>query len=419
MEHLKHFGLTQDPFENEPDLRAYFESRAHQSAQRRAERGVRQGKGLTLLVGSVGTGKTLLTRRILEGLEEEMYEANLMVMVKGAADSGSVLARFARQLGVDDLAGERSGLLAQIYEQLAVVREDGRHGVLIIDDAHVMSADTLAEMGGLLNLEYEDRRLLSLVLVGLPELEQALARDASLGQRVDVRVQLGGLSAEDAEAYLAHRIERVGGDPAILSGDAVAALHKYGHGRPRLMNTLADNALFEAFDAGRPHVEASDVETAAADLGIGPDPGATFQNAAAAAAHGSPAPSGGASATGSADSATSARGGASAGELPSLEPDASASDLGSLLESAPSLGDDDVEEEEEAVSHLELENALDEADDAAGDGDEEDALLAALEPEPAAEEAPAAARARAPEPEAAASNGDDEIDDLFAELLDD
>jgi type II secretory pathway predicted ATPase ExeA len=397
VEHLQHFGLAQDPFENEPDLHAYFESGAHRSAQRRVERGVRQGKGLTLLVGAVGTGKTLLTRRILEGLEEEMFEVTLMVMVKGAADSTSVLARFARQIGVAEVAQERSALLAQLYEQLAVIREDGRHGVLIVDDAHVMSADALAEVGGLLNLEYEDRRLVSLVLVGLPELELALGRDAALGQRVDVRVLLEGLSPEDTAAYLAHRIERVGGNPALLTRDAVAALHKYGRGRPRLMNTLADNALFEAFDAGRPAVLASDVERAAQDLAIGAEPGSTFVNLGAAG-----------------------RGGAARanGAFPGLEPDDAPGDLGSLLDSPPSLG----EEEPEAVSHLELEDAMEPP------ADEADSLLAALDSptrtappsrpsgskrSPAA--APRPARAR---PAPADAGGDDEIDDLFAELLD-
>ena len=74
MEHLQHFGLALDPFSNEPDLRFYFESASHKDAQRRVERGLRQHKGLTLLIGEGGMGKTLLARRILESLEEEVFE---------------------------------------------------------------------------------------------------------------------------------------------------------------------------------------------------------------------------------------------------------------------------------------------------------------------------------------------------------
>ena len=143
MEHLQHFGLTQDPFSNEPDLRFYFDSACHKEALLRVERGLRQNKGLTILCGQAGTGKTLLARRVYESLEEEIFEPSLMVMLPGAADAQSLLVRFAKQLGVEEPASDRSGVLGQIYEQLAIVREDGRHAVLIIDDAHVLTPEVM------------------------------------------------------------------------------------------------------------------------------------------------------------------------------------------------------------------------------------------------------------------------------------
>ncbi|MBW2420254.1 MAG: AAA family ATPase [Deltaproteobacteria bacterium] len=276
MEHLQHFGLTQDPFQNESDLRFYFESASHREPERRVERGLRQNKGLTVVTGEGGSGKTLLSRRIFESLEEEIFEATLMVMLPGATDAHDVLSRFARQMGVEEPAAERAALLAQVYERFAMVREEGRHAVLILDDAHLLSSDALAEIGGLLNLEYEDRRLLSLLLLGLPELDVALSQDACLGQRVDVRVKIAPLTLEDTAAYLRHRIAFVGGQAEILADDAVSSLFKYGRGRPRLLNTLADNALFEAYLGGRSQLSASDVERAANDLGVGLDPGTTY-----------------------------------------------------------------------------------------------------------------------------------------------
>lgn len=273
MEHLHHFGLTQDPFSNEPDLRYYFESAAHRDAQRRVERGLRQHKGLTLLSGQGGMGKTLLARRILDTLEEEVFEATLLVMMPGAADATGILQRFARQLGADEPAVDRAGLLGQIYEQLAIVREDGRHAVLMVDDAQVMTAEVFAELGGLLNLEYEDRRLVSMLLVGSPELDRLVENDAGILPRIDVRVRLQPLDMENTTAYLGHRLASVNGDPRLLPPPAVDALYKFGGGRPRLLNTLADNALFEAYLAGRPTLDPGDVERAAADLGISPRPG--------------------------------------------------------------------------------------------------------------------------------------------------
>ncbi|MCR9096878.1 MAG: AAA family ATPase [bacterium] len=282
MEHLHHFGLTQDPFSNEPDLRFFFESGSHRDAQRRVERGLRQHKGLTLLTGDGGMGKTLLARRILDALEEEVFEAALLVMLPGAADAKSILQRFARQLGCEEPADDRAGLLAQIYEQLAIVREDGRHAVLMIDDAQIMTPDVFAELAGLLNLEYEDRRLVSMLFVGSSELDRLVQNDSSIMPRVDVRVRLQPLDMANAAAYLKHRLDAVGGDAAAVPAPAMEALFKFGRGRPRLLNTLADNALFEAYLGGRSAIDATDVERAAADLGIGPDPGTTYSQLSAA-----------------------------------------------------------------------------------------------------------------------------------------
>jgi len=276
VEHLQSFGLTQDPFSNEPDLRFYFESASHRDAQRRVERGLRQRKGLTLLTGDGGMGKTMLARRILESLEEEVFEATLLVMLPGAADTTGILQRFARQLGAEEPAADRAGLLAQIYELLTIVREDGRHAVLMVDDAQIMSPEVFSELGGLVNLEYEDRRLVSILFVGSPELDRFVEKDVSIASRVDVRVRLQPLDMANATRYLEHRISMVNGNPALLPLAAIDALFKFGRGRPRLLNTLADNALFEAYLAGRTTIDASDIERSAADLGIGPDPGSTY-----------------------------------------------------------------------------------------------------------------------------------------------
>ena len=268
MEHLHHFDLDLDPFQNEPDLRFYVDSVFHRGCQLRVERGLRQRKGLCVLTGKGGTGKTLLARRILDSLEEEMFDANLMVMLAGAADAESVLMRFARQLGIDHPARDRSALLAQVYEQLAIVREDGRHCVLILDDAQLLTPDGMAEVCGLANLEYEERRLLSLLLVGHPELAVALSQDPSLAARVDVRVKLSPLDLPSSNDYLLHRLGVVGGRAGLFSESAIGALYKFSEGRPRLLNSLADNALFEAYLEGKTQVESDHVERCAADLGI-------------------------------------------------------------------------------------------------------------------------------------------------------
>jgi type II secretory pathway predicted ATPase ExeA len=267
MDHLQHFGLTRDPFANDPRPQAVFESHAQDDAERRVRRALAQKKGLVAIVGAPGAGKTLLVRRLLEELEEEIYDVSLLVPLRGIVDTGWVLSRFGRQLEVDVPADEPAELLGQIYEKLAIVREDGRHAVLMIDEAQVLcSGTTLSELRGLLNLEYEEQRLLTLVLVGLPELGAALSRNESLAGRLDVKVLLRTLEDHEAGAYLRHRLEVVRADPALVGEDAMAALVTHGRGRPRLLNTLADNALYEAYAAGATSVEAVHVESAVRDL---------------------------------------------------------------------------------------------------------------------------------------------------------
>ncbi|MDH3211597.1 MAG: AAA family ATPase [Myxococcales bacterium] len=268
MEHFHHFGLADDPFRNEPRLEFFFEMAPHRDALQRLDRGVRQTKSLCVLIGDVGSGKTMIARRLLDDLEEEVFDASMLVVLKGSADSMWMLTRLARQLEVEEPAADREALLAQVYEKLAIIREDGRHAVLIVDDAQALaSPQTLAEVCGLLKLEYEERPLLSMVMVGVPALERALANDPVLARRADVKVRIAALDLAAATAYLSHRIQRVQGSPEILEADAIAALHGLGDGLPGLMNTLADNALFEAFLCGRSRVSKTDVERVYRDLG--------------------------------------------------------------------------------------------------------------------------------------------------------
>ena len=268
MEHLQHFGLSDDPFRNELRQRDYFQTPASRDALMRLERGIRQQRGLLLFTGDVGAGKSLVVRQLLETLEEEIFEASLVVLLKPEIDAHWLITRFAKLLGVEEPPAKRDALLAEVYERLAIVREEGRHAVLIIDDADALApGGALADVCGLLKLEYEERRLFTLVLTGGATLASAMSNDVVLQQHTELHVHMQPLDAAAATFYLNKRLEQAGGDTSLLEPAAAAALYEIAGGRPGLMNVLADNAFFEAFLAGRSSVAAGDVERAHADLG--------------------------------------------------------------------------------------------------------------------------------------------------------
>jgi hypothetical protein len=149
------------------------------------------------------------------------------------------------------------------------MQSSGRHPVLLLDEAQLLrDTETMEEFRGLLNLEHQGRRLLSLVLLGMESLNEVLAADPALAQRVEVRVGLSGLDRDEVEAYITHRLDCARGSSDVFTPEAVSAVFRYSDGTPRLVNTLADNALFEGFLARSNPVDASAVDTAAEQLGL-------------------------------------------------------------------------------------------------------------------------------------------------------
>jgi general secretion pathway protein A len=274
LEHLHHFGLAEDPFRADAAEKFDVELPSQRDALARLDRGVRQGRGLCVLVGAAGSGKTRVARSLYEGLEEELFEAAMMVVLRREVGAEWLLPRVARQLGVEQADRDREAVIRQIYERLAIIHEDGRRAVLIIDDAHgLANADTLSELCGLVKLEYEERRMLTVVLVGAPQLDAAIAADPLVCHHVDVRVPLSPLGRDEAVEYLTSRSVAAGAGSDLWLPGASAALHELADGAPGRINRLADNALYEAWVAGRAQVTRADVERAHRDLGWGP-PGA-------------------------------------------------------------------------------------------------------------------------------------------------
>jgi len=268
--YLDFYELNQEPFSNAPVSRFYFGSAQHAQALMRLTHAVSNMKGLAVLVGDIGAGKTTLARRMLDSLPEEEYEAALLVIIHSGITAGWLLRRIALQLGVESPAEEKLALLSQLYQRLVKIYEQGRKAVVLIDEAQMLaSRELMEEFRGLLNLEVPERKLLSFVFFGLPEIEENLRLDPPLAQRVALKYRLESLKSEDTEAYVQHRLRLAGAPRIPFTASAVEAIHAYARGTPRLINTICDNALFEGFVARTRELDDKAIERVARDLGLG------------------------------------------------------------------------------------------------------------------------------------------------------
>src|SRR6476469_1166420 len=270
MSYLEHFGLTEEPFSNAPVSRFYFESPQHQQALVRLTHAVSRMRGLSVLVGDIGAGKTTLARRMLDALPEEEYEAALFVIIHSGVTASWLLRRIALQLGVENPAQEKLALLSQLYQRLMQIHEQGRKAVVLIDEAQMLETrELMEEFRGLLNLEVPERKLISFVFFGLPEIEKNLKLDPPLAQRVALRYKLEPFNVESTAEYIKHRLRLAGCPRLPFSPEALEAVHKYSGGSPRLINTICDNALFEAFLARNEIIPGELIDQIGENLGLG------------------------------------------------------------------------------------------------------------------------------------------------------
>jgi type II secretory pathway predicted ATPase ExeA len=287
--YLDFFELTTEPFSNAPVSRFYYNSVQHSQALTRLMHAVGYMKGLSILVGDIGAGKTTLARRMLDSLPESEYEAALLVIIHSGITASWLLRRIALQLGVENPAQEKLALLSQLYQRLVQIHESGKKAVVLIDEAQMLETrELMEEFRGLLNLEVPERKLISFVFFGLPEIEKNLKLDPPLAQRVAFRYKLEPFTAESTEAYIKHRLRLAGSPRLPFTPEAMLGVHKASGGTPRVINTLCDNALFEAFLSRQETIGEDLVRRVADNLGL---VGSALPPAPGAPAPAKPAPS--------------------------------------------------------------------------------------------------------------------------------
>ncbi len=267
MNYLSYYGLHKDPFSNAPVNQAYYDAAQHSEALVRLRYGLDAMKGLSVLVGGIGTGKTTLARRLIASLPTDSYEAVMMVIIHRDVQPDWLVRHIALQLGVEQPAKDKLQILSQLFERLLAIHRAQKKAVVLVDEAQMLSTQTLMEeFRGLLNLEIPGHKLLSFVFFGLPEIEQNLSVDPPLAQRVAQRIRLGPFDLVSTDAYIRHRLRHAGAQGPIIEAEAIRAVYIASEGVPRLINTVCDNALLEGALRKRPLITEHIVRQVATSL---------------------------------------------------------------------------------------------------------------------------------------------------------
>ncbi len=289
-----HFGLSENPFGVNPDPRFLYLSEVHREALAHLIYGVRQRKGFIVITGDVGTGKTTLLQKLIQGLDERTRWVFITNPRLSTEDFLRAIAHGLRLVVAD--SGKGSFLIA-MEAMLSGCLRRGENVVLVVDEAQNLSGDLLEEVRLLSNLETASEKMLQIILVGQQELNDKLLQEGlrQLRQRVSIKYHLQPLGPEETSHYVQHRLWVAGGGGReIFSDGALSALHAASGGFPRLINNLCDNAMLAAYSRNLTRVDAPLIEETVREMAAsypGRTPAAPPPAAAAPeAAQGLPAP---------------------------------------------------------------------------------------------------------------------------------
>ena len=265
----KFFGLKENPFNVNPDPRYLYLTPNTQEALACLTYGIETRKGFILLTGEVGTGKTTLINKLLEWLHKERvftaFVFNPRLSVSQFFDF--MMADF----GIPCETHQKGQMLLKLNQWLLDRYQAGERAVLVVDEAQNLSPQMLEEIRLLTNLETSTEKLLQIVLAGQPELEQKLNQPQlrQLRQRITLRAKTRQLTLDETQGYIQERMRIAGAEnPDIFSPEAVAAVHRYARGIPRVTNLLCEHALVSSFADQKNPVPGEIVEEVARDFDL-------------------------------------------------------------------------------------------------------------------------------------------------------
>jgi len=265
--YLEHFGLLEPPFSIAPDPRYLYMSERHREALAHLLYGLESDGAFILLTGDVGTGKTTVSRCLLEQVPEK---TSLALVLNPKLSATELLQVICDELHIpyDATSASIKSLVDAINRYLLEQHAQGRNTVVLIEEAQNLDLDVLEQLRLLTNLETNDRKLLQVILLGQPEFLDVLDRPelAQLAQRVTARFHLSPLNFDELKEYVGHRLAVAGCRRPLLSVPVLKQLFHYSGGVPRVINVICDRALLGAFVQGVHRLDKKTLVTAAREV---------------------------------------------------------------------------------------------------------------------------------------------------------
>lgn len=264
--YLYHFGLRELPFTLTPNTNFYCGLQVHNDALNVLLAALKTGEGFIKVTGEVGTGKTLLCRKLLNDIPDHFVTAYIPNPYLSPTELRQAIAVELGIEGVDDV--DQHKLTQALEKELLRINQMGRSVVILLDEAQALPQESLEALRLFSNLETESRKLVHLVLMGQPELDERLAkRDLrQLRQRITFSYRLNTLTEDEFGYYLHHRLQIAGyKGPPMFTPRLAHLVHRASRGVPRLANVISHKALLCAYGVGRFHLERSDITAAVKD----------------------------------------------------------------------------------------------------------------------------------------------------------
>ena len=242
----EYWGVKKKPFENSPDPDFLFHSDEHDEAMMRLLYAIQSSKGAALLTGEYGCGKTLMMHTLIGELSSDKFNIAYLTNPRWKADE--LIQEILYQLDVDYDSDSRVKMLHELNDFLFENVKNGKHTIIIVDEAQIITDyDTFEELRCLLNFQLNDRFLLTLFIVGQPELKSMVQKIPQLDQRISVRYHLKRFNLQEVAKYIYYRLRVAGRDEPIFGEDAIRAIFEYSNGTPRKINNICDLSLVIGF----------------------------------------------------------------------------------------------------------------------------------------------------------------------------